>query len=388
MSVATACYLCGSPRLLSLPSPWPDSMTTAGLKVPEPLAKVHCAECGLLQRVEIRHLGSTDFYEKHYSFYERPGAATYDLSRYQAMADWIYSALDGYRPQTALDAGCGRGWMMDALRGRLPETHFQGVEPSEQESTNACSLGFPVIAAKFDRLLNLAGRYDLVYSTNVVEHTSDPVDFIKSLGHWLSDNGLAIIVCPDATQPSAEFMFSDQNFSFAPEQLMRLAVAAGLEVVAWHASPDVASLQDKQLLVLARPGAHKTRQALARHEPFTPDSLFTARCRYVESYLECDQYLQHAVKDARRVLNFGTSTWSMLLSAYCPSYWERVTACVIDGGAGSFQGKPVLDAATELQPGNGDVVVLGVNPFSQCSFADRLAQRGVISIRWDHLVCH
>lgn len=387
MNVAANCYLCGSSRLLPLPSTWQDSMTTAGLKVPEPLAKVHCAECGLLQRGEIGHLGSTDFYEKHYSFYERPGAAIFDSNRYQAMADWIHSAICGYRPLTALDAGCGRGWMMDALHGRLNETRFQGVEPSEQESKNASSMGFPVITAKFDRSLNLAGRYDLVYSTNVVEHTSDPVDFIKSLGYWLSETGLIVIICPDATLPSAEFMFSDQNFSFTPAQLMRLAIAAGLEVVAWHPSPGIASLQDKQLLVLGHPGIHRVSQVPVPHEPFTADSLYTARSRYVASYLECDHYLQHAVKDARRVLNFGTSTWSMLLSVYCPGYWARVTACVIDGGAGSFQGKPVLDAATELQPNNGDLVVLGVNPFSQCSFADRLAQKGVVSISWDHLVC-
>src|SRR5258708_40363121 len=99
------CVLCGGHNFDPIPAPWTHSMTTAGKLIDEPLSKAQCKTCGVLQRVQIRHLGHTDFYERQYSFYERPGAAIYDKPRYAAMAEWIRSSLARFKPQFILDAG-------------------------------------------------------------------------------------------------------------------------------------------------------------------------------------------------------------------------------------------------------------------------------------------
>jgi SAM-dependent methyltransferase len=360
-------------------------MTTAGHLVPEPLAKEQCMACGLLARRASRYLGETDFYEKSYEFFERPGAGTFDRPRYNAMAAWIAEALNGWSPASILDAGCGRGWMMRALREQYPAATFKGVEPSEQESETARSEGWTVDTAKVDAAYPVKRRYDLVYCTNVVEHTTDPVEFLAVLRRLMAPGGRIVVTCPDASYASAEFMFSDQNFSFTPQQLQSIARAAGLLTVAWRPAPVVNSLRDKQLCVFdAETPAHDSGTNAFRN--VTAEQLFAERADYVASYVRCDKYLHGAVGAAERVFNFGASTWSMLLRAYCPAYWQRVTACAIDGGHGIFQGRP-LENFGALQIGSNDALVLGVNPYSQADFTRKLQDAGIAApVSWAHVI--
>lgn len=333
----------------------------------------------------MRSLGDTDFYERHYSFYERPGAAAYDKPRYAAMAGWIKSSISPFEPSSILDAGCGRGWMMTAVRELYPSVLIEGVEPSEQESENARRSGLLVTTARVCSQLNLRMQYDLVYSTNVIEHTANPLDFLHSLGDCVREDGLIVIICPDSSFPSAEFMFSDQSYSFTPQQLMKLAEIANLSVVAWSPAPETASLKDKQLLILS-----KAKTKLFGHTPYqipslTPEELYIRRCQYVESYVRCDRYLLERTAHYETIYNFGASTWSFLLAAYCPNYWKLVSCCVIDRGNGAFQGKPV-HCLSEIAVYSKDVFVLGVNPLLQPELSDRLAVRNVASICWDHII--
>ncbi|MGP0074392.1 MAG: class I SAM-dependent methyltransferase [Bryobacteraceae bacterium] len=331
-----------------------------------------------------RFLGETEFYEKNYTFFERPGAAVFDRPRYIAMATWIVEALSGYQPASILDAGCGRGWMMRELRERYPAAKLHGVEPSERESEVARQDGFALDTTKIDEKYPIDQRYQLVYCTNVVEHTTDPVQFLTILGELASPGGRIVVTCPDSSYPNGEFMFSDQNYSFTPAHLQHLAEAAGLHPLAWRPAPAVNSLRDKQLWVFGnKPGTHAVGKDMFRS--VTPDQLFDERRRYVLSFEQCDRHLEQSVRAARRVYNFGTSTWSMLLRAYCPAYWQRVTSCVIDGGSGTFQEKPVQDfQSLAIEP--EDAVVLGVNPYAQPEFAQRLRASGVSAIGWAHIV--
>jgi SAM-dependent methyltransferase len=360
-------------------------MTTAGLLVQEPLDKAQCMSCGLLHRLETRHLGATDFYEKHYSFYERPGAAKYDAPRYAAMAKWIYGVVSASIgiPDRILDAGCGRGWMMKALKEHFSQSQFNGVEPSEQESENARQLGFSVKTGKISSETRTDQAYDLIYSTNVIEHTVDPKDFLASLKRLISDQGLIVIICPDSSVPSAEFMFSDQNYSVSPSHLFRLAETVGLNVVDWQPAPEVPSLKDKQLVVFSKTKGHTLGKSTIKE--CSPEELYAARAKYVQAYADCDAYLANQTKSYTKVYNFGTSTWSLLLAAYCPTYWSRVTACTIDNGNEEFQGKKVV-AFEDIKNEKDSLFILGVNPITQTEFSNRFKNFNLPFVRWDHFV--
>ncbi len=378
------CVLCGSREFLPLPGEWPSSATTAGMIVEEPLAKAQCASCSLLQRFLARHLGATDFYEQHYSFYERPGASVYDKQRYASMAQWIADSIAPLRPLSILDGGCGRGWMMEAVRAVYPDSSITGVEPSEQESENARRAGLKVVSGRVDEYLDLGEAYDLAYSTNVVEHTTDPIDFLRSLARLVKTDGRIAILCPESSTPSCEFMFSDQNYSFTPQQLARIGELAGLHVAGWGRDPGAAVLKEKQLMVFSKVKTGKI-DLNKLVPPVPPKRLFKERCEYVALYTRLEEHLLERTRGFDSVYHFGTSTWGFLIAAYCPQYWKKVSFCVIDGGSGTFQGKDVKDLK-EIPPASNGIFVLGVSPQFQPILAKRLAKARMPSVTWDHII--
>jgi SAM-dependent methyltransferase len=380
---APPCVVCGATDWLPLPDVGGGrSVTTAGRLILDPLGKAHCSHCGLVQRTAAPFLAQTDFYEKRYTFYERPGADRFDRPRYTAMARWIRAAAPT-APARILDAGCGRGWMMEAMQAVFPGAAFRGIEPSEAESENARQRGFDVATARVGRSAAGQGSYDLVYSTNVLEHTESPVDFLAGLRGMLAPAGRVVIICPDGSNPGSELMFSDQSFSFLPAHLEDLAAHAGLEVVRWGDPPAEPSLRDKQLVVLRRAAADRPAGAARAWKDVAP--LYQARCDYLNAWKSCGERLSRECQRARHVYNFGTSTWSFLLAGYCRDYWTLVTACMIDGGSGEFFGKPVRHAA-QVRLAAGDVVVMGVDPKAQAGFAARFADSPARTVAWNDII--
>lgn len=378
----TICIVCGASDWLALPDPESEqSVTTGGRIIAEGLGKSHCRSCGLVQRTRATLLARTDFYETRYSFYDRPGADRFDRERYAQMAAWIRASLPT-TPVNVLDAGCGRGWMLEAMTSALPSARFSGIEPSERESENARRSGFDVVTGRVGSSAS-AARYDLIYSTNVVEHTDAPSNFLKGLREMLTANGRIVITCPDASHPGAEMMFADQNFSFLPEHLGALAAQAGLEVDRWFDPPAHVSLRDKQLVVLRQATAASVKAVTPQIED--KGALYERRRDYLRGWEQCRERLARECCAPAHVYHFGTSTWSFLLAAYCPKYWSQVTSCIIDGGSSEFFGKPVADAEG-VNLAAGDVVVFGVDPDRQVSFAERFKDSPARCILWNDLV--
>ena len=83
-------------------------------------------------------------------------------------------------------------------------------------------------------------------------------------------------------------------------------------------------------------------------------------------------------------MNFGASFWSMLLAAYCPEYWRRVDACVVDEGQGTFLDKPLL-SLEKIPESTQPLIVLGTNPSIQGQLKNRLAYRAQV-VSWEDLI--
>lgn len=378
---SSVCAACGARSWLPLPDVGERSVTTSGDVIDEPLGKSQCGACGLGQRTRAEFLAVSDYYKKGYRFYERPGAARFDAERYAVMARWIADAVAS-RPERVMDVGCGRGWMIEALCSIYPHARFSGIEPSESDSEDARRRGLDVVTGRVASVGPCDGEYDLVYATNVLEHTASPVDFLVGLKRLTARSGEIVITCPDATHPNQELMFSDQNFSLLPAHLRSLAAQAGLEVSRSRAAPGYVGLRDKQLAVLRH--ANGTSRVRPSVTEAARDRLYTARVEYLHSWEACALMLERETARARRVYNFGASTWSFLLAGYCREYWTSVTACITDGGTGSFLGKPVRDATITLEP--GDVVVLGTDPEVQSTLASRFAESAAKLVVWNGIV--
>ena len=248
------CILCGASRWKALPVPTEGrSITTSSIVIGEALQREQCMECGLLRKSQGRFLGNGPFYEEQYEdYYSRPGAAHYDNNRYQAMAEWMRSALGSFEPGSILDIGCGAGWSMAATAALYKHATVEGVEPSAGNAERARKARFLVHSTRLGSGEMLGKKYDLVYANNVLQHVVDPVGFLDDISGHLSPTARVVFILPDADEPSNEMLWSDHNFSFRPTDLAVLAKKSGFVVADWQPNPVNNNLLNKQLVILAK----------------------------------------------------------------------------------------------------------------------------------------
>jgi hypothetical protein len=93
----------------------------------------------------------------------------------------LLDALERIEFATALDVGCAEGYFMKAI-GKRFGTEVWGVDLSTIALAKAHDLhGLSVAAAEATRLPFADGSFDLVYSTEVIEHVLDPDRMIAEM---------------------------------------------------------------------------------------------------------------------------------------------------------------------------------------------------------------
>jgi 2-polyprenyl-3-methyl-5-hydroxy-6-metoxy-1,4-benzoquinol methylase len=364
------------------------SVTTSGVIVEEPLGKAQCRHCGLVQRLTDKYLGHGAFYEKSYqTYFNRVGAQKFDQARYVSMAAWMSDNIKPFNPKNILDVGCGRGWTILQMKNLFPDAVIKGVEPSDEDTLQGNANGLDIVNATLSEAIDTIGKFDVVYCNNVIQHSLSAREFIRDLKNAVTDDGLIVITAPDASTPSNEMMWCDQNFSLLPENLIALAEKENLKVHAWSKAPEgIVNLANKQLVVLSKNNSRSTISANNIPRINITENI-SARQAYVKGWQELDNYLLNKIQGKSRVFNFGASMWSYLLRGYARQYWKKVDNCLIDNFDGQFMDKQVLPIES-INFTNDDVLVLGTEPLAQDKLESILLNRnlGVEIIKWNNRV--
>jgi 2-polyprenyl-3-methyl-5-hydroxy-6-metoxy-1,4-benzoquinol methylase len=134
-----------------------------------------------------------------------------------------------------LDIGCNRGFLLEAARRR--GWKVTGVELSEVAANRARDdFGLPV----YSNVGEVRPQsFDLVTAWHVLEHTLDPVAFLREAASVLAADGILAIQVPSFAALGRfieRSMFSSlvcavHNFYFEPETLTRTITTAGFAVV-------------------------------------------------------------------------------------------------------------------------------------------------------------
>jgi len=382
------CQICKGKDWLDLPNPNSNfSVTTASRIVKQPLGKSQCVNCGFVQRTEDSFLGLTDYYEKEYAnYYERPGTEPYHKERYKVIIDWMCELIsEDHQIECILDVGCGQGWAMEALRKKFPNTKIDGVEPSNFNTKQAREKGFIVYEGKLEDV-TLEQKYDLVFSNNVIQHVNDAHGFVNLLAELVNENGLVLNTCPDGSKPNVELLWSDQNFSFLPNHMEEFAKVKNkmFKYSYWSFSPTISSLPPAQLLLLTNnPLYDSYKLDIAKIDK---QEIYNLRREYLSSFAKIDEFLTDSVREFEHVYNYGASYWTSILAVYCPNYWEKVIACVIDDVdiAQQFMGKEVL-RNEELNKADS-ILVLGTSPAGHKNLKTKLMPTWNNIINWEKFI--
>lgn len=147
-----------------------------------------CQETKLKFFIPLKLSGSSDLYSKleKFDWYYMPRKWEHDVA-----------LQDLKECKKVIEVGCGKGAFVKRL---LEEKKLdaQGIELNKSAVQYALANNIPVFAVNLEKFAEEeSNNYDAVCSFQVLEHVSDPLDFLQSLVKLLKPKGKLIISVPN-----------------------------------------------------------------------------------------------------------------------------------------------------------------------------------------------
>lgn len=163
-----------------------------------------------------------DFHEKH------------DAAQFRHLV--LLGSLLSLRDKVVADVGCGGGSLLDMASGMA--SACVGVEPNREYHGDLSQKGYSAFSSCEEAAQEWAGKVDVAVTLNVIEHVSDPVDFLRSIADLLTDDGTIVVGTPNAgdwllsqlPEYRAFFYRTVHRFYFDATSLQQCARSAGLTV--------------------------------------------------------------------------------------------------------------------------------------------------------------
>ncbi|MEM8970661.1 MAG: class I SAM-dependent methyltransferase [Pseudomonadota bacterium] len=102
------------------------------------------------------------------------------------------------RGKLVADIGCGGGALLDHVSGLARE--IVAIEPAKHFHSSLGKRGYRTFAYAQDAVGEYAGKVDLVFCIQVIEHVQDPLQLLRDIRTLLSPGGLAIVATPNLDQ--------------------------------------------------------------------------------------------------------------------------------------------------------------------------------------------
>lgn len=260
------CRLCGSHRLTTLisESEWLDFAATctderarhaAQINSDSALAFggiVRCAACGFYSVARVPTPDAlTGFYQNYFANQQYADKGPKKIRRAER---WLRRLGALPRAGTFVDVGCNQGFAVEAAR--LVGMDASGIEIDASAVQNArarfphCAFENATVA---EHAATHAGRYDLVWCSEVLEHVPDFKGFARDLATLVKPGGRLYLTTPDA------------GHWRRPRDLTRWAETKPPEHINWFTRSNLRTLfaphgLEVRFLWRLKPGAHMVAQ--------------------------------------------------------------------------------------------------------------------------------
>lgn len=244
MISSVPCPLCGSQAHIKLFETFDHEYKTTDLEFPLNA----CANCDvkfLSPRPNLRSLEI--IYPDSYNNFSISESADQSYVRKisnSIQTSRIKSLIEKYYPHSqdqelnVLDVGCGDGYILDRVKEAFPNFRTYGVEPN-RKAAQIASRRHQIFEGVFEDYKS-AAKFDLIFSSHVVEHVESPIKFLKEIGESLRSDGVAIIDTPNID--CLQYRIFKRNWGgihsprhwtlFDQSTIAAAAKSAGLNVVA------------------------------------------------------------------------------------------------------------------------------------------------------------
>jgi 2-polyprenyl-3-methyl-5-hydroxy-6-metoxy-1,4-benzoquinol methylase len=172
-----------------------------------------CHDCGLVRDL-IKH-DSNSFYTDSVNIYK-----PLDDSEFQSQVSGMRRYVSFLEKHIhlkgkVLDVGCNAGYLVHALSEAGWKS--SGVELVPSVAKSAVSRGLKVFNCKIDELPHEESLFDLITTTHVLEHISNPSEFLRSIFNHLNPNGYLFIAVPNFSK-IATLVYRERWNNFLPGQ--------------------------------------------------------------------------------------------------------------------------------------------------------------------------
>lgn len=200
---------------------------------------LECVRCGFVflrpKNSSVSFYKKADYRKKYGPKYSKHSTPKERFDIYSPFQKDIVSEIQPIlRPNMkVLDVGCSAGHFLAALKGKV-KTRV-GIELNQEEAAFIRkNLDFPVYSEPIENLDIKEGPFDLVTSFQVLEHTDDPLSFLKNLGKQIKKGGYLYLELPNLHDPLlwyyrssgyADFYYREPHLSYFSENTLRKLLA-------------------------------------------------------------------------------------------------------------------------------------------------------------------
>ena len=244
------CRVCGATGALSEWVTAPHVLSTEA-----DVVFARCAKCGSISALQdilaFDHIqqGDVDIFLRQYV---ESTAGLWEMF-------WPVASLAAASSKSLLDVGCGFGFTADAWKTVINPRAF-GCDPAPYAAAGRSLLGEHIFHALLDDVAELDGaRFDVVYSSEVIEHVPDPEAFARLLRSRLASGGTLVLTTPaadfilptsDPSTTSAALAAGFHGFLFSRDALENLLRTIGFvhvvverhneRLIAWASDHEIA----------------------------------------------------------------------------------------------------------------------------------------------------
>lgn len=157
------------------------------------------------------------------------GSANYSQARSAVILKHL-SELVKLPPQsTLLDVGCGNGAFLKAVSNSFPQWRLAGLEQNRLHYAEIMQIDG--VVNFYASLTELNQSFDVIALIHVLEHVSQPLDFLTDLRKRLNPSGILLIQLPNLAENPFDLVVKDHCSHFTKRTLKWLVEATGFNIM-------------------------------------------------------------------------------------------------------------------------------------------------------------